>query len=339
MTGFANGGGLKLTALAAVMVLLWLLASPDAPSEDEQDMWDRVRAAQQHMTAWRARTGTAPPAGIDRHECGLIGIEWSGITTTLGSLEAKRTACDPAWSVRFSRWFAEAGLESGDRVAIYASGSFPGLLLNALAAAEAMDLDPFLVVSLGASTWGANHPDAPWPALAAELRRGGFLIKRADFYTLGGDAETGGGIAPEGVSLLSEAAREVDVEVLTADGLNDMVALKTDLLEKHNIRLLVSIGGSHANMGDDPDVLGLKPGLHRPGTSNATGNGVIARALTAGLPVLHMLNIRGLAGAEGIPFDRAPARVAPARIRPAWALLGLALFFTALLTHRRWRLV
>ena len=334
-----NRAGLKLLALAVAMAVLWFLASADAPSEEEQRLWDRVQASQEHMSAWRAASGTAPPEGIDRHGCGLIGIEWSGITTTLGSLEAKRTACNPAWAVRFSRWYADAGLAPGDSVAIYASGSFPGLLLNALAAAESMQLDPLLIVSLGASTWGANHPETPWPVLASRLRKGGYVSSRADFYTLGGEAETGGGLAPEGVSLLQASARSAGVEILEAGGLAEMVSLKTDLLKKHHARFLVSIGGSHANLGDDPGVLGLAPGLHHPGRSEPAGNGVIGAALAGGIPVLHMLNLRDLSDREGIAFDSAPSRVVPAEIRPLWALLGLALFFGVLLTHRRWRLV
>lgn len=339
MTDTRNTSGLKLLALAAVMAVLWFLAAVDAPSEQEQRLWNRLQAAQSHMSMWRTASGTAAPDGMDRYGCGLIGVEWSGITTTLGSLEAKRTACNPAWAVRFARWFDEAGLVPGDTVAIYASGSFPGMLLNALAAAESMQLDPLLVVSLGASTWGANHPEAPWPLLAAELRRGGYLSTVADFYTLGGDAETGGGMAPEGVSLLRTAAGSVGVEILSAAGLAEMVSLKADLLQERDARFLVSIGGSHANLGGDPAVLGLAPGLHRPGGPGTAGNGVMARALDSGIPVLHMLNIRALADREGVAFDSAPSRVAPARIRPLWALLGLALFFGVLLTHRRWRLV
>jgi hypothetical protein len=76
-----------------------------------------------------------------------------------------------------------------------------------------------------------------------------------------------------------------------------------------------------------------------PGLEASAGNGVIARALDAGLPVLHLLNIRELAAREGIVLDSAPGRVAPVAVNPWWSVIGLLLFFAVVLTHRRWRLL
>jgi poly-gamma-glutamate system protein len=301
-------------------------------------LWEKVRSAQLHLWDWRARQGTETPVEFDPWGCGLIGVEWSGITTTLGDLEAKRTACNPAWAVQFGRWFNELDLAPGDPVAIYSSASFPGLLLSAAAAAEALQLKPLLIVSLGASTWGANHPDAPWPALEAELRRGGFISHKADFYTLGGGAELGHGLEAEYIALLQNSADEAGVGVLTAPGLAQMVALKSELLVAHRAKLLVNIGGAQANLGDDEAILRLSRGPVPESEKDRAGNGVIASAMQQGIPAIHMLNIRGIANAVGIPFDATPSRVAPVRIGPWWALGGLILFFTALLTHRRWRL-
>jgi poly-gamma-glutamate system protein len=339
MIGFAARGRTRLILLALVMLMLWLLAAPRGLAPADRDLWNQVRAAQEHILAWRQRNGLASSIEHDPRGCGLIGVEWSGITTTLGSLEAKRIACDPAWAIQFVRWYREQGLQAGDPVAIYSSASFPGLLLSAQAAAETLGLDPLIVVSLGASTWGANHPDAPWPVLAAELRRAGFLKKRADFYTLGGGGENGGGMAPEAVESLRRAAAESGVSLLQADGVEEMVRIKSSLLEQHGSRLLVSIGGSQANLGDDPGVLRLGPGLHRSADGGSAGNGVIAHALQRDIAVIHLLNIRELAARTGIPLDARPDPRAPLSVRPAWALLALALCITVLLTHRRWRLV
>lgn len=337
-TRFARMARGRLLLLAIALAALWLLADPLAMSEDELALWETVRSAQLHLWDWRASQGTETPQEFDPWGCGLIGLEWSDITTTLGDLEAKRTACNPAWAVQFSRWFRELGLEPGDPVAVYSSASFPGLLLSAIAAAEAMQLDPLLVVSLGASTWGANHPDAPWPALEAELRRGGFINTKADFYTLGGGAELGNGMDGATIAMLHRAADAAGVGVLTAPGLKEMVTLKSELLAGHRARALVNIGGSQANLGDDEGILRLSRGPVPANEKDRAGNGVIAYAMQNGIPVIHMLNIRGIANAAGIPFDATPSRAAPVRIGPWWALGGLALFFAALATHRRWRL-
>ncbi len=328
----------RLLLLAIVMGGVWLLAGPKVPGGDEQALWNKVRSAQLHLTQWREQQGTATAAEQDPWGCGLIGVEWSAITTTLGDLEAKRTACNPAWAIQFRRWFQDLGLEAGDPIAIYSSASFPGLLLNAIAAAEAAQLNPLLIVSLGASTWGANHPAAPWPALEKEIRRAGFIHKQADFYTLGAGAEMGHGLSPEGEAVLHQAAEKAGIGLLLADDLQAMIALKTELLTAHQARLFINIGGSQANLGDAEEVLRLSRGLVPSSEANRAGNGVIAHAMRNDIPVIHMLNIRSIANTAGIPYDSAPSGAAPIRVNTGWSAAGLLLFFAVLFSHRRWRL-
>ena len=337
-TRFSAINKMRLLLLAAAMASLWYLANPSVLSPEEDLLWERVRAAQLHLSQWRQANGNASNLQDDPWNCGLIGLEWSGLTTTLGELASKRTGCNPAWAVQFSRWFNELELKPGDHIAIYSSGSFPGLLLNAIAAAEAMQLEPLLIVSLGASTWGANHPDAPWPVLAAELRRNGYISKRADYYTLGGGAELGHGLAPEGETLLRAAAKDAGVELLSAASLRDMVALKSELLDEFQPKLFINIGGSQANLGDEVEVLRLQTGLLPSGEAAVAGNGVIGYALRNEIPVIHMLNVKSISNRVGIPYDGPPRKLAPSRVSIGWSLLALALFFTVLLTHKRWRL-
>jgi poly-gamma-glutamate system protein len=338
MKHFSLTAQVKLLALALAMAVLWYFAAASVLTAEERLLWEKVRSAQLHLSQWREHNGTATAIEDDPWNCGLIGLEWSGTTTTLGDVSSKRTACNPAWAIQFKRWFSDLNLKPGDPIAIYSSGSFPGLLLNAITAAEAMELEPLLIVSLGASTWGANHPDAPWPVLAEELRRSGFIRMRADYYTLGGGAELGHGLPPEGEALLREAAKNTGIELLTAGSLEEMISLKTDLLKKHQSRLLVSIGGSQANLGDALEVLKLNPGLIATDEIGQTGNGVIGAAMQNHIPVIHMLNMKSLGNMAGIPYDTEPRQVAPRRVSTWWSIIGVVLFFAVLLRHRRWKL-
>ena len=324
--------------MAVGMAGLWYLAAPSVLTSEERLLWERVRAAQLHLSQWREDSSTATPLKNDPWNCGLIGLEWSGITTTRGDLRSKRTACNPAWAIQFNRWFRELGLKPDDHIAIYSSASFPGLLLNAVAAAEAMELNPLLIVSLGASTWGANHPDYPWPVLAAELRRSGFIRKRADYYTLGGGAELGHGLSPEGEALLRKAAKETGVELLSAGNLEEMIARKTELLESYEPRLFINIGGSHANLGDAHEVLKLHTGLIPITDIDFAGNGIIGAAMRNHIPVFHMLNVKSISNKVGIPYDSPPRKLGPTRVSKWWFIIGVVLFFTAVLTHSRWKL-
>ncbi len=335
---FTLFNNMRLLLLAVGMAVLWYLSAPSVMSSEESLLWEKVRSAQLHLSQWRQQNGIATPAENDPWQCGMIGLEWSGITTTLGELASKRTACNPAWAIQFSRWFRELGLKEGDAVAVYSSASFPGMLLNVIAASEAMQLEPLLIVSLGASTWGANHPDVPWPVLATELRRNGFVSKRANYYTLGGGAELGQGLSPEGEALLRQAAKDAGVELLTAADLEGMIERKTELLEADKPRVFISIGGSQANLGDSLDVLRLPTGFVSASERSLAGNGVIGFAMQNNIPVIHMLNIKSIGDRVGIPYDSKPRKIGPAQVHVGWSLLGLLLFFIVLLTHRRWRL-
>lgn len=130
------------------------------------------------------------------------------ITTTLGALEAKRTAADPRWSIIVWRWLERLDIKRGDKVVVLSSSSFPGMMLNVLAALEERGADVTLFVSLGSSTFGANDPRANmWSDLAAALRREGLLHTRAAFYTYGGGGDVGGTLSPWRRSRTPDACR------------------------------------------------------------------------------------------------------------------------------------
>jgi len=327
----------KFAVLALVLVAIWFFSGQRVLSEYEDRLWERVRSAQLYLNEWRQSSGFAASPDIDPWDLGLTGVEWSPLTTTLGSLESKRTACNPLWSIVTAGWFDKLGMDDGGRIAIYSSSSFPGMLLNVLAAAEERDMEIFLILSLGSSTWGANSPDCPWPVMSRELRRRGYIHARADYYTLGGGEETGGSISPEGIALMEEIARRNSVQILRAEDLKEMVDLKTELMKAFSPDLLVSIGGSAANMGDDEDILKLPGGLLLPSEGHEAGNGVISRSLDAGIPVIHFLDLRQLSRKVGIPYDSEPAKRSFINPSPLISVAGLMIFFIVLLTHKRWK--
>jgi len=331
---FRTNSLLRLALLAAVLALLWGSQAATGLSQGEKNLWRTVRSAQEHLYGWRFPSGGGN--ADDPWKTGLIGVEWSPTTTTLGELSAKRTACDPLWAVRIARWLDEAGLEPGDRVAILASSSFPGLVLSSIAAAESRGLETLLAVSLGASTWGANSPGHPWPAIERELRQAGFVRAKAAFYTLGGDGEEGGGLSAEGKALLEAAARSSGVPLRVPHGLQEAVTLKQEALQAFGPKFLISIGGSHANLGDDEAILDLPPGLVFPAPGLRGGNGVLGQWLDSGRPALHLLAIEKLALKEKIPVDSPPRPWFASSSRTWAAVAGLALFFGVLCTHRRW---
>lgn len=331
---------MRLMLLTAALCALW--AAQRAPlNAEESRLYHKVESAQAFLWDALEQGGISLDVKADPYRSGFIGVEWSVTTTTLGSLEAKRCATDPLWAVRALRWFDAQGLREGDRIAVLASSSFPGLLYSVLAAAEARGLRVDLAVSLGSSTWGANRPEAPWPVLAGILRRGGFLGLDAKpaFYTLGGEEENGFGMPEEARALLAEAARLDDVELFRNATLDEAVDRKMRLIggdgSEPPAKLVVSVGGSEGNIGTDPAAMSLMSGVLAPGEGPHAGNGVIGMALRAGRPVLYLLNLRVLAEAEGIGWEERRPEFA-ARGSAMASVLGVALFSLVMATHRRW---
>ena len=326
--------------LLAVALLGVLYAFAPGLAPEEARLVQRIRAAQGALWAHQEALGLPLSRQDDPERTGFVGVEWSPLTTTLGELPAKRTAANPLFGVQCLRWFRQAGLVPGDRIVLFSSSSFPGLLFSALAAAESAGLEVTLVVSLGSSTWGANRPQFPWPAMGRFLRREGFLRTLPVAYTLGGDYETGGGLSEEGRVLLERVAREDGVPLWTASGtpeqrLRGMTDRKMALIESVHPKLVVSVGGSHANLGDREAVLALQPGLLAPSQGEQAGDGVIGRSLRRGLPVLHLLEMKTLCARTGIGYDAPFRRSLGAS--PWAAAAGLGLFAGVLASCRRFR--
>jgi poly-gamma-glutamate system protein len=232
----------------------------------------------------------------------------------------------------FRRWYMDSGLAPGDRITILSSGSFPGLAISALAAAESMKLDITLMASLGSSSWGANTLSMPISEMFRVLRSRGLVRTRPIAYTLGGGGDTGGGIEAEAVEVLLRSASIDEVPVLKEKIIADLIRIKSGMVLLPGTKLLVQIGGSNSDLGTDPSSLDLPPGLIVPGTVKNPGNGVIAEALSAGIPVLHILNIPLLARMEGITSDPSPPwKRSPIRFITAASAGALLLW-----KYRRW---
>lgn len=324
---FARTHRVRLLFLSCALAALWLLSRTVSLSPEETVLREKVRSAEEALSA--VRYGKS---GDDPERLGVIGVEWSPISTTLGSLPSKRTAADPFWSVTLLREMIRMGLRAGDHVAILASGSFPGFVLNALAAAETLGCRVLLAVSLGASQWGANDPACPWPVMEGIFHRGGFLKTRASWYTLGGEGETGGGIGDDGRKILTDAAAKEGIPLLEARTYDEILAAKISRLEAFAPDLVITAGGSSSifGVGNEHSGNGFLP---KDGVADKKS--VVGWALSRGIPVFHAVDFRFLAKRMGVPFDAPHSRTNAIRTLPA--LFGLGVFFAALLFHSRWK--
>ena len=125
----------------------------------------RMERAESILKASLLEEGIPIEKDLDPNMTGLIGPEWTALTTTLGNLEAKRSTLNPNFAALMVRYFHEAGLVEGDLVAVGSSGSFPGLALATLCAAKEMHLEVLTIASFGASMYGATRADFTIPKM------------------------------------------------------------------------------------------------------------------------------------------------------------------------------
>jgi len=253
--------------------------------------------------------------GIDRsldiNETGFIGTENSEITTSIGNLGSKRTSTNPNFAGLVVHLLRECSIQKGDAVAIGASGSFPALIVASLAATEALDLDPLWISSLGASQWGANLPQFHWLHMWQCLEKSGLFHHPPLALSLGGEGDIGEDMDEKGRQLLWEEIRTSGLALINESDLAQNVALRMALFKKaaqgREIKAFINIGGSWSNMGIDSMVLHVKPGLNRiEKLPLPERRGVIYAMAADGIPVIHLLYVRGLTQRYGLSWDPSP---------------------------------
>lgn len=247
----------------------------------------------------------------DPNRTGLIGVEFSPLTTSRGDLQAKRTTANPNFAGLLVHLFKEAGVGRGDTVAAGASGSFPALILATLSAAKAMNLRVLTIYSVGASQWGANEPRFSWLDMESCLRRTGWLDVEPVAISLGGERDTGQDWSDALRASIEGRVRRRGAVLLREPDLSRNVDKRLEIYERaaqgRPIRAFVNIGGSWANMGESADILEWSPGLVvAEKLPPSEQRGVAFEMASRGVPVIHLLYIRGLVERYGLPWDPIP---------------------------------
>lgn len=248
---------------------------------------------------------------FDINGTGLIGFEYSPITTTLGSLEAKRTTTNPNMGALVVHLLHKAGVREGDAVAVGASGSFPAMIVAVMSAAKAMRVNPIIICSLGASQWGANRPDFHILKMLNCLSSAGVFNFRPAAVSLGGEKDVGEGMSNEAKERLIKDIEHSGILFIREDDLTANVQTKMQIYEKHaaknGIKGFINIGGNWSNIGTSSEILNLKPGLVKINKiPPIESRGLVFEMANRQIPVIHFLYIQGLIEAYGLPWDPVP---------------------------------
>lgn len=301
-----------------MLSLVFFLMAKIIPSYETKSMREEMIAASQIMAEameilkdCREAKNLGLDSSFDVNRTGIIGLRSSPFTTTLGSLEAKRTSANPNFAGLLVSLLRRAGVDSKDTIAVGASGSFPGLILAVLSAAKAMDLEPLFLVSIGASQWGANHPDFNWLHMQACLQQKGIFSFRPLAISMGGDRDSGRDMQEEGRTLLARDMAEAGFPIISEGDLKKNVEFKMQLYfqkaSDREIKAFVNIGGSWSNLGIDSEILHLKPGLGKiTRFPPEEKRGVLYAMAALDIPVIHLLYVKGLVRRYGLSWDPVP---------------------------------
>lgn len=214
---------------------------------------------------------------LDILESGLIGEEFTGITTTLGDLDSKRISTNPEFAAYFVKELKNKGLKKDDVVYVNMSSSFPGLNLSLISALDTLGLRGVIINSIGSSMYGANNEEFTFLEMINFLKSKNMIKNSVELYTLGGDADEGLNFDEDVKGHLVERLNEIDIPKLDFKDLKDNIGKRIAYYEKYpNPKYFINIGG------------------------NLVSSKLEKYYESLGIPTLTMLNIKQIALANGI---------------------------------------
>ncbi|MBI1884012.1 MAG: poly-gamma-glutamate system protein [Chlamydiae bacterium] len=306
-----------LIGLAVLAILLFMLAYHSRelvrqPWHTEKLRAARLASAAQNAIKMRAiEKGLVIDAVNDPNLTGLIGQEYTDITTDRGVLEAKLTSTNPNFAAGVVDMLKRAGLAKGDCVAVGVTGSMPAMNIAVLAALEALDLKPLIISSVGGSTWGATNPEFNW------LDMESFLFEKKIFHacsvaaSIGGGRDNGRGLSALGRQLIEQSIRKVGMTLIHENSLEDSIRKRMEIYDQYAqskpIKAYINVGGGLASLGAAINGTLIPPGLSKNlAMKNFPVKGVIVQMAGRGLPVIHLLNVERIARAYGLPIAPQP---------------------------------
>lgn len=269
---------------------------------------EKMAAAQTAQSALVAVKRTVSDMGIpidrinDPNETGLIGIQYSPITTARGDLDPKLTSTNPNFAASIVPLLKQAGLHSGDSVAVLLTGSYPALNIAVISALQTLGLEPVIITSVGSSMWGANFPEFTYLDMEGMLIQKGIFRNRSAAASVGGEDGVGRGLSPAGREMIDSAASRNGVPVLDAANIDDMIAQQiARFTAGGRIKAFINAGDmTSALLGTEADN-----GLVRPHMVK-NGPGLVAHFSRHGIPVVNLADIVQFARQHDLPVAPMP---------------------------------
>jgi len=297
-----------LVGLACFSLVLYAVSERSLTPVHAEAYTKKLRAvaymerAEKLIASWKEKHGIVVDPRNDPEGSGVIGPQFTLITTDRGSQAAKVLAAHPNFAAAVTQMMLQAGVREGDLVAIGMTGSLPGWNIAVYSACRAIGADPVAITSVGSSMFGATDPELTWLDMEAVLAGQNLFPYRTIAASLGGGGDVGRGLSPAGRQLLADAIARNGARLLESENLFEGVRQRVALYDSvatargKRIRLYVNIGGGVASLGGAQNARLIPAGLtFRLAARNYPNRGVLNVLAERHIPVLHLLEVEKLA--------------------------------------------
>lgn len=296
-----------LLAVGGTLAIEWFPISRNTTQRDQK--LAAAQLAQQSMQTIREarlNRGHEIDTRFDPTSSGMIGEAMSPVTSLPSHLEAKQTSVNPNFAAAVVDMLTDAGVKSGDVVAVGYTGSFPAFNTCVCAAMETLGVTPVVIHSAASSQFGANCPDMMWLDMEAALHEAGLISFRSQAATLGGFGDRARGMSEESKTMLQDAITRNDVPLLEISSLQDSIdqrmEIYTKLADSRPIAAYINVGGGAASIHGSKGREAFGAGLSEEYTGdNSEVDCVASRFANSGVPVIHVGNAVQLAAQFGLP--------------------------------------
>jgi poly-gamma-glutamate system protein len=261
-----------------------------------------MRQAEQAIASAKRVQGVAIDARNDPTGSGVVGPQFSLITTDRGSQAAKSLAAHPEFAAAVTQMLLRARVREGDLIAVGVTGSLPGFNLAVMAACRAVGAEPIVITSAGSSMFGATDPEMTWLDMESVVVKKRLWPQRSIAASLGGGGDVGRGLSPAGRQLLADAIHRNGVRLLDArsvfEAVKQRVAIYDSVAASYHkpIKLYINVGGGVASLGGPQNGRLIHAGLsHRLVARNLPNRGVITIFAERRVPIMHLLQVETLA--------------------------------------------
>jgi poly-gamma-glutamate system protein len=238
----------------------------------------------------------------DPNRTGLIGMQYSPITTERGDLNAKLTSTNPNFAALIVQLLKESGVEKNDTIAVSFTGSFPALNIAVLSALKTLKVQPMIITSVSASMWGANYPQLTYLDMERELRDTEIFDYQSIYASIGGEDDIGRGMSPEGREIIESAIKRNNVLMLEATNLTESIQKRWDIYTASGKpRVFINVGGGSAALAG----MDIVSGYIRP-LEIKSGQSLIAQFSKSNVPVINLADINHLAEEYRLPNTPIP---------------------------------